>query len=67
MTALRTDTVDASSLLLAISTLERKHNLDGCLVAELREVRLNRLMSSRIVGGFGDGKQGHVPRFQRPL
>jgi hypothetical protein len=36
--ALRTDTADASSLLLTISTLERKLNLDGCLGVELREV-----------------------------
>lgn len=39
MTALSTDTAEASSLLLAISTLERKRNLDGCLGVEIREVR----------------------------
>jgi hypothetical protein len=38
MTALSTDTAETSSLLLAISTLERKRNLDGCLGVELREV-----------------------------
>jgi hypothetical protein len=38
MTALRNDNADASSLLLAISTLERKLNLDGCLGVELTEV-----------------------------
>jgi len=38
MTALGNDTADASSLLLAISSSERKLNLDRCLGVELGEL-----------------------------
>ena len=36
--ALSTDTAAPSSMLLVISTLERKLHLDGCLEVEVREV-----------------------------